>query len=93
MAVRCFSIDLEAELSEGWEEEDLPDSVEYEIIDEYMEEDYAELDIEIWDDLAQEAIIETFYFILEDEGWKMTWMDYDDPYYDFDTMSSDFEEW
>jgi hypothetical protein len=93
LAIHCFSMDLEADLSEGWEEEELPDSVVYEVIDEYHEEDYAELDIRIWDDIAQEEIVETFYFILEDDEWKMTWMDYDDPYYDYDSMSEDFEEW
>jgi hypothetical protein len=93
LAIQCFSIEMEAELSEGWEEEELPDSVAYEVIDDYYEDDYAELDIRIWDDIAQEEIVETFYFILEDDGWKMTWMDYDEPYYDYDSMGEDFEEW
>lgn len=93
LAIKCFSIDLEAELSEGWEEDELPDSVAFEVVDEYFEEDYAELEIRIWDNIAQEELVETFYFVLEDEGWKMTWMDYDEPYYDYDSMSEDLEEW
>ncbi|MBN2620865.1 hypothetical protein JXB22_07215 [candidate division WOR-3 bacterium] len=92
-AVECFAADLQAEMSDPWEEDELPDSVEFEVVDEYVEEAYAELEISIWDDLTEETVVETMYFVLEQGEWKMTWPEYDEPWYDYDTMGEDYEEW
>lgn len=93
VAVECFAADLQAEMSEPWEQEELPDSVRFEVVNEYVEEAYAELEISIWDDLTEETVVETMYFILEQDEWKMTWPEYEEEWDDYDSMSEDYGEW
>jgi hypothetical protein len=93
VAVECFAADLQADMSDPWEEDELPDSVEFEVVNEYIDEISAELEISIWDDLTEETVVETMYFVLEQGEWKMTWPEYDEPWYDYDTMGEDYEEW
>jgi hypothetical protein len=92
-AVRCFAADLQAGLAEEWEQDELPDSVEFEVVGKFIEEDYAELEIRIWDDLTEEEVVETMYFVLEEDGWKLTLPDLSEAIYGYDTMGEDYEEW
>lgn len=85
LCAACVSEELRQEMLENWDESDLPDEFEYEILEEEIGESEAVVKIKmISDEYGEEE--DELWLIKEADGWKITMDTYDD-YEDIDTCS------
>lgn len=78
----CITENIRDELSEEWSADELPDSVVWNVEDEEFFEDAAALKITLWDDLDRQEVTEVIWFLLEDDGWKLS-MEPPEEYYEY----------
>lgn len=71
LALLCFSVTIRNEIAQEWEDEELPDSIWYEITSEEIDEDAAVIEVTMWDDLTDREVDEMLWFVLEEDGWKI----------------------
>jgi hypothetical protein len=84
LCAACVSEELREEVLENWNESDLPDEFEYEILDEDIGEFEAVIKIKLVSDEYGEEEDE-LWLIKEADGWKITMETYDDYYEEMDT--------
>ena len=84
LCAACVSEDLREEMLENWNEDDLPEEFEYEILEEDISDDKAVVKIKLVSDLYGEEEDE-LWLVKEADGWKITMDDYSEYYYDTDT--------
>jgi len=84
LCAACVSEELREEVLENWNESDLPDEFEYEILDEDVGEFEAIIKIKLVSDEYGEEEDE-LWLIKEADGWKITMETYDDYYEQMDT--------
>lgn len=79
LCAACVSEDLREEMLENWNESDLPEEFEYEILEEEIRGSKAVVKIKLVSDMYGEEEDE-LWLIKEADEWKITMDDYD--YYD-----------
>lgn len=84
LCAACVSEEFREEMLENWNESDLPEEFEYEILDEDISDDKAVVKLKLVSDLYGEEEDE-LWLIREADGWKITMDDYSDYYDDLDT--------
>ena len=82
LCAACVSEELRQEMLENWNESDLPDEFEYEILEEEIGESEAVVKI-VSDEYGEEE--DELWLIKEADGWKITMDTYDDYYDQMDT--------
>lgn len=84
LCAACVSEELRQEMLENWDESDLPDEFEYEILEEEIGESEAVIKIKmVSDEYGEEE--DELWLIKEADGWKITMDTYDDYYDQMDT--------
>jgi hypothetical protein len=84
LCAACVVKELRQEMLENWDESDLPDEFEYEILNEEIGESKAVVKIKLISDKYGEEEDE-LCLIKEGDAWKITMDTYDDHYDQMDT--------
>ncbi len=71
LALLCFSIKVRNDIAQEWENEELPDSIWYEITAEETSVDEAMIEVTLWDDISERKVHEKIWFVPEEDGWKL----------------------
>ncbi|OGC42665.1 hypothetical protein A2Y85_06215 [candidate division WOR-3 bacterium RBG_13_43_14] len=71
LALLCFSTEIRNDIAAEWKNEDLPDSIWYEITAEETGTDEAVIEVTMWDDISDRKVNERIWFVPEEDGWKI----------------------
>ena len=71
LALLCFSVTIRNDIAQEWRDEEMPDSIWYEITAEDIGEKEAAIDVTMWDDITDRDVNEKLWFVLEEDGWKI----------------------